>query len=114
VPLLRNAALAVIPVEKLTRYFLYPESPDGASKARVFKAALGFSLANHSALALAIRQVILAHEAAFLGLTPHGELWRVDLPITGPSGTALVRTGWFYQRGSDVPKLTTAYVLRRR
>jgi hypothetical protein len=113
-PLLRNTALAVIPIEKLTRYRPDPSSPDRASKARVFKAALGFELANHSALALAIREGIMAHEVMFLSLTPHGELWRVDLPITGPSDTALVRIGWFYQRESDVPRLTTAYVIRRR
>ena len=43
--------------------------------------------------------------------TAHGLLWRVDMPITGPRGTATVRTGWIYEEGQDVPRLTTAYVL---
>jgi hypothetical protein len=56
----------------------------------------------------------MTNEAEYLGETAHGLLWRVDLPITGPDGTAIVRTGWIYEKGKDVPRLTTAYVLGTR
>jgi hypothetical protein len=88
-----------------------PHHEDGRHKARVFKALLGFDQTNHSSLIEAIRGGIMAHEAEYVGVTAHGVLWRVDMPITGPRGTATVRTGWIYEQGQDVPRLTTAYVL---
>jgi hypothetical protein len=109
-PTLRNANVAVIEPAKLTRYCLNPDSERGRDKARVFRAALGFVLSNHTDLAEAIRDAILVCEARFLGRTKHGELWQVDMPVAGPAGTAVVRTGWIYEEGSDVPRLTTAYV----
>jgi hypothetical protein len=113
-PILQNARSAVIERAKLTRYCLDPDHEDGRHKARVFKAALGFDQANADDLISAIRSGIMTHEAEYLGETAHGFLWRVDLPIAGPRGTAAVRTGWIYEKGKDVPRLTTAYVLGRR
>jgi hypothetical protein len=114
VAFLRNARHAVIRPEKLTRYCLDPASPRGRDKARVFKAALGFDLSNYLTLIEAIHRGILVFEARFIGRTTHGELWQVDMPVTGPSGTANIRTGWIYEDGSDVPRLTTAYVRAER
>jgi len=102
--------VAVIDSRKLTRYCLDPDSRLGRHKARVFEAALGFDLSNHVGLIEAIRDGILVHEARQVGTTAHGELWQVDVPVTGPTGTASVRTGWIYEEGSDVPRLTTAFV----
>ncbi|MGH9338114.1 MAG: DUF6883 domain-containing protein [Acidobacteriota bacterium] len=59
-----------------------------------------------------IRRAILRHEAIFLRRDRYGRHYRVDLTLEGPRGTGRVRTGWLYDRGSDVPRLTTAYVLR--
>jgi hypothetical protein len=56
----------------------------------------------------------MRHEAEFLGETAHGSLWRVGVPIAGRGGRATVRTGWIYEKGKDVPRLTTAYVLGKR
>ena len=108
-PLLRNADLAVIDPAKLTRYCLDPDSRQGRHKARVFEAALGFNRANYVDLLRAIRKGILTCDGRLIGRTIHGELWQVDLPIAGPSGAATVRTGWIYEEGSDVPRLTTAF-----
>jgi hypothetical protein len=109
-PAPRNASAAVIEPAKLTLYCLNPDNERGRDKARVFKAALGFELSNYLDLVVAIRQAILVCEALFLVRTKHGELWQVDMPVAGPTGTAIVRTGWIYEAGSDVPRLTTAYV----
>lgn len=107
---LRNARLAVIDPRKLTRYCLDPDSRLGQPKARVFRAALGFDLSNHLRSIEAIRDGIMVHEGRPVGRTEHGELWQVDMPVTGPTGTAIVRTGWIFEEGSDVPRLTTAFV----
>lgn len=113
-PILHNAHIAVIERAKLTRYCLDPTHQDGRHKARVFKSALGFERANAADLIREIRTGIMSHEAEYAGETAHGFLWRVDLVIAGPAGTAPVRTGWIYEKGKDVPRLTTAYVLGNR
>lgn len=109
-PILRNAGIAVIEPRKLTRYCLDMNSRSGRHKARVFKAALGFDLSNYIDLIRAIRDGITIYEARLVERTVHGELWQVDMPVTGPTGAASVRTGWIYEEGSDVPRLTTAFV----
>jgi hypothetical protein len=109
--ILQNAHLAVIKRIKLTRYCLDPTHDDGRHKARVFKAALGFDQVNAGDLISAIRSGIMTAEAAHVGETAHGFLWRVDMLITGPGGSATVRTGSIYDKGKDVPRLTTAYIL---
>ena len=107
---LKNAELAIIDDGKFVGYCLNPSSDKGQHKARVFKSALGYDLTNYHDLIVAIRRGILVHEAESLGETAHGTLWRVDVQLTGPAGSAIVRTGWFYERGSDAPRLTTAFV----
>ena len=109
-PLLKNAALAIIDPRKFTAYCLNHMSEDGRHKARVFKTALGYDLSNHHELIDAIRKGILKASAEYVREQPGGTMWRVDLEIVGPAGAAIVRTGWFYDRGSDVPRLTTAFV----
>lgn len=110
--ILKNADIAVIEPQKFTRYCLDPNSRNGQHKARVFKAALGFDLSNYIDLIKSIRDGIMIQEARCTGKTAHGELWQVDMPIAGPTGTASVRTHWIYEEGSDVPRLTTAFVRR--
>ena len=111
---LPNAVRAVINPEKFTRYCLDPLNRQGQDKARVFKAALGYDLSNCTDLNSAIRDGILKQRAEYQGKTLHGRRWRVDLPISGPTGRARVRTSWLYEEGSDVPRLTTAYVIGKR
>jgi hypothetical protein len=113
-PILNNAYVAIIEPDKLTRYCLDLSHEDGRHKARVFKTALGFDQSNADDLIRAIRTGIIVHEAEYVGETRHGLLWRVDLPLAGPGGSATVRTGWIYEKGRDVPRLTTAYVLGRQ
>ena len=110
-PILKNARIAIIEPAKFVDYCLDPHHEDGRHKARVFKAVLGFDRTNHADLIAAIRTGIMNHEAEHMGETAHGLLWRVDMPIAGPKGTATVRTGWIYEKGQDVPRLTTSYVL---
>ena len=111
-PILKNARHAIVDERKLTAYLLNPTHPRGRDKARIFKSALGYDRASSKGLIEQIRRAILRHEAVFLRQDRYGRHYRVDLTLEGPRGTGRVRTGWLYDRGSDVPRLTTAYVLR--
>lgn len=53
------------------------------------------------------------HEAWQHGDYEGRPLFRVEMPVSGPTGTAVVRTGWIYEADCDVPRLTTAYIVRR-
>jgi hypothetical protein len=109
---LKNAHQAIIDQRKLHDYTLNPRHPRGRAKARVFKSALGYDRSNCADLIAAISKAVVSRSAVFLRQDHYGCHYRVDLTLEGPQGTAQVRTGWIYQRGSDVPRLTTAYVLR--
>lgn len=112
-PGLPNADRAVIDERKLTEYALNPAHPRGREKARQFATALGYDRANYAGLVDQIRAAIGLHEAMLVRQDRYGRHYRVDLTLAGPQGTAQVRTGWLIDRGKDVPRLTTAYVLRR-
>jgi hypothetical protein len=106
-----NADKAVIDVErKIDGYALNPEHVVGGHKARVFKSALGYDRQNSQGLVHQIREGVQSQPATPGKVTPFGTQFGVDIPVTGPSGSATVRTGWNYDAGSDIPRLTTAVV----
>jgi hypothetical protein len=39
-----------------------------------------------------------------------GQRFTVDISVTGPKGSAVVRTGWIVRPGSPVPSLTTLFI----
>ena len=109
---LPNVASASIPEKKLSGYALNSEHPIGRNKARVFKAALGFTDADAASLE---RQIILKlpfYPASIGKKDQYGQRYTVDMPITGKNGqTRIIRTGWIIKTGESSPTLTTAYVL---
>jgi hypothetical protein len=109
---LRNAARAIIDERKIRDYLLNPLHPRGGHKARMFAAALGYQRFDHARLIAQIRQGIVRHEAVAIGHVPHGERFRVDIPITGSTGSAIVRTLWIIRTGEDVPRFSSAYPIK--
>lgn len=101
---------AQIPVDKLRSYALNTDHPVGGNKARVFASALGFTPDNAHLLEAAIQGGLPKANAARAGTNQWGERYTVDVPVTGPAGSAIVRTGWLLETGSASPKMTTAYV----
>lgn len=96
---------------KLTNYALDPNSPKGANKAIVFRAALGFTLENYTPLLAQISASAMDAEAIIGELDEYGQRYRVDLEIIGIEGQRkIVRTGWIVEEGSDIARLTTAYI----
>jgi filamentous hemagglutinin len=106
-----NAENAFIDPTKIVGYALNPSHPVGSNKAVVFDSALGYNQSNADQLMAKIQQGIRTTPAVLGDSTKYGQLFIVDMPITGPNGnTAVVRTGWILEKDSTVPRLTTAYV----
>jgi hypothetical protein len=109
---LPNHENAVIESNKLQDYLLNPEHPVGGNKARVFASALGFARENWADFEREIRRTLPQYPAHERPMRPFGREFTVDLPLSGPKGHAVVRTGWMIDNGFDLPRLTTAYVNR--
>lgn len=107
---LPNVENADIPLKKLSNYALDPQHPTGGHKARRIKAALGFEAKDAEQLAMMLRAELPAHPAQAGVSNAWGRLFYVDIPLTGPSGKAIVRTSWIIDEGQDVPRLTSFYV----
>ena len=105
--LLTNTDRAVIDARKLTDYALNPDNPVGRHKARVFA---GFDRSNLHLLIEELRRGVVANTAEPGSVDEYGARYRVDMRVTGPRGTAMLRTAWIYRTGSDVPELVTLHV----
>ena len=78
----------------------------------MFAAAVGYRRFDHTRLIEQIKQGILRHEAVFIDAVPYGERFRVEIPVVGPAGSAIVRTLWIIRTGEDVPRLTSTYPVK--
>ena len=106
---LPHADLAVVPERKLTDYLLNPAHPDNGGKAEFF-VRLGFSRRDWVALAAAFRAQAQTSAVSEHAESPHGRKYVIVGPIESLAGkSALVRTIWIVDTGSDVPRLVTAY-----
>ena len=100
---------AVIDPRKLTDYALSPAHPVGGNKARVFESAFGFNVRNADDLMLQLRKGVMETPATIGKIDQYGTRFTVDIPVTGPTGSGVVRTGWIYRPGSNTPELTTLF-----
>ncbi|MBI3157606.1 MAG: hypothetical protein HYZ20_19675 [Burkholderiales bacterium] len=105
---------AVIPTAKLRDYVLNPDHPEGGHKARVIAAVLGFDRSTRAQLEAEILRALPASPAVERGRKPFGREYTVDVPVTGPAGSGIVRTGWMILEGENHPRLVSAYVRRKR
>jgi hypothetical protein len=108
---LPDHALAVLDPNKLTGYALSTSHPTGQHNARVFASALGYTMANWMDLEKAIHIGLPHYPATANPKPPYGCAFTVDMPLTGPAGSAVVRTAWLIHNGLQAPHLTTLYVL---
>lgn len=105
---LPNSHLAIVEREKVVHYLMNASHPDNGGKA-VFFAALGFSAdgweLSNSFLDLADKSdVWVSIESS------HGMKNVVDGALITPSGKcSTVRTIWIVEKGSENPRLVTAY-----
>lgn len=105
-----GANRAIIDPRKLTDYALNPAHPVGGNKARVFESTLGFNARNADDLMAQLRQGVMSNTPVPGKFDQFGSRFTVDIPVAGPSGNGVVRSGWIYRPGSDTPELTTLFV----
>lgn len=107
---LPRASEALLPPEKVVGYALNTAHESGSHKARVFARALGFSADNADELVRAIRDGLPQFPAIKRRFDKYGQRYQVDVPVTGPVGTAIVRTAWIIRTPAGAPSLTSMYV----
>ena len=105
-----GANRATIDPRKLTEYALNPNHPVGGNKARVFESALGFNRSNADDLMAQLCPGVMENTPIPGKVDKWGTRFTVDIPVTGPAGSGVVRTGWIYTPGSTTPSLNTLMV----
>lgn len=105
---LKNADQAIQDPRKYTEYALNRDHPVGGNKARVFEAATGYTKDNAEELRGKIAQGIQENEPKPGKVDQYGERFTVEVPVTGPTGSGSVTTGWIYHVDNpEIPSLTT-------
>jgi hypothetical protein len=104
-----NAALAVIPPEKVTDYLLNLSHPVGGPKARWFL-SLGYRPNRPERLAADLLEVVSHGEAFSTQISPFGVKYTVRGRMVTPSGHSVdVVTVWIAEPNVPYPQLVTAY-----
>jgi hypothetical protein len=93
--------------EKIAGYALNPDHPVGRNKYRVIHAATGLGPEDAAAVEQQIREGVRTGAPTIGKADQHGQRWAVDLPLTGPAGSIIVRTAWILDPGATRPRLTT-------
>ena len=102
------------PVRPILGYLLSPTHRAGKSKAAFFSKH-GFATRNWQVLARALRAHAIENKVSHVEETAYGTRYVVDGVLASPDGTALnVRSVWFINLGSAVPRFATAHPLSRR
>lgn len=103
----------VVPRRKVAGYLLAPAHPHGRHKARFFE-AMGFHSERWLELASALRAHARRNGVAEIREARFGTLLVVEGTMEGPNGrVAALRVVWFLESRSTMPRLVTAYPLRR-
>ena len=84
---MRIPADATIPLEKLTRYLLFPRPWDDKSQ---FLAQAGFLIDDPAKLEDALRHAAASYDAVEDGSNEYGTFYRVEGELTGPNGRSLL------------------------
>ena len=97
---------ALISMDKVVRYLLNPDHPDGASKAQVLAHA-GFDFDRPEELEDALRSQLLGRDARLGRSSAFGTKYEVSGPLTGPRGSVMVTSVWMIRHGESFPRLIT-------
>ncbi|MEW6112677.1 MAG: DUF6883 domain-containing protein [Thermodesulfobacteriota bacterium] len=106
---LPNGARALVERQKILDYLMNLKHPEGSGKARFFL-SLGFRPREWQVLAEALLRVARDGSVTQVVESVHGSKYIVDGELYAPNGqTALLRTVWITETGTERPRLITAY-----
>jgi hypothetical protein len=106
---LPHAAKARVERKKVVEYLLSSSHPDGSAKARFF-IRFGFTSKEWKIFAQALKQHGEDHDVNASIESRHGTRYSVDGVLQTPNGrNPQVRTVWVLAKGSESPRLVTAY-----
>lgn len=113
---LLNADKAEMDPNKFSGYALNPDHPVGGNKAKVFAAATGLEQKDSADVMAQINDGLTKHVPEPGKVDQYGQRFTMRTPVTGPTGTATVESGWIYDRNqatgeiSSIPRLVTVFV----
>lgn len=110
---MRDGDTAVVDLAKLQLFCLDPKHPRGCHKARLFSSRLGLTAHDAEQLQQKLLKVVRMSDAAQpAARDDHGQRYLLDFEMTGPAGTANVRSSWIVKEsGSGGPTFLTCWVL---
>ena len=109
--LIPNRELAVVDIRKLRDYCLNLNHDVGKHKARLFLSILGMKVDDADDLRQILLTVVITHQARLQRQDEFGQRYTLDFAIEWQNKTAILRSGWIIEDGSEIPKLTTCYPL---
>jgi hypothetical protein len=109
--MLPNGDQAVVDPRKLTDYCLSSTHPVGRHKAAVFRAALGWTVADAVLLRAMLLDAARTVEAKMGKADEFGQRYETDFEAITPAGRAVVRAAWIVRTGEDFPRLSTCYLM---
>ena len=108
-----NAQSAHVARAKVIEYLLSELNPEGRDKARFFL-RFGFSSDRWDEFAEALKSHAISHNTSHAVESPYGTRYWVDGELETPDGrNPQIRTVWQIDTASSVPRLLTAYPLKR-
>ncbi|WP_254876877.1 WXG100 family type VII secretion target [Verrucosispora sp. NA02020] len=93
--------------KKITAYAMNPDHPVGKNKYRVINSATGLGPDDSESILRQVRDGVRAGSPLLGKSDQFGERWSVDLPLSGPKGTIIVRTAWILESGTSTPRMVT-------
>lgn len=107
---LPNAADAVAPEPKFTKYLFYPENKKGYAKGRAITSRLGYDADNWRALQKKIEAGAREYPALFKGNNGFGDLYEQKMVLYGVKNQpANVIVGWIHKSSGET-NMTSAYI----
>jgi hypothetical protein len=107
---LPNGTEAIVEMTKLAGYCLDPTHPYGHHKSRVFRAALGLTLADAAELRAALLKAAKEEEAEAKGADEYGWRFVIDFEMKRDERKAVIRSRWIIRHGEIRPRLVTSFV----
>lgn len=109
--LIPNSENAVVNIRKLRDYCLNLKHDQGKHKARLFLTILGMTAEDAEYLQSKLFEVVRTNEAKLGRRDRFGQRFTLDFVIEWQNRSAIIRSGWIVEEGSNIPRLTTCYPL---